>query len=327
MNSDKLREWVCRFVAIEGTLAWAHDEVVVEFHIQSLGNDRVAVQAMLEYHGNYWDNWKEPLTARAEFGGVMKPKSAGSSTTRIEVDQPAPLQILEVDLEVPVVEFLFVTGEPKPLPSFFVPMIELAERQGIEFYNLPFGMRESLGPMTGNVSTSSPTEPTDGALAALLRSAQRAEVRDRALGEHAARILLTVTGHELARLRHAMRLSPGRAGHCMCAGDLELAGLGPDGWTNISLHHGYTMRWKGPWSWHDVAFADPKGFMTWLAHRGVTIYVDMEAEAASRENEQEMQRRRWLAATPECLRARLDALESGALLGGPPPRSPRGEAS
>jgi hypothetical protein len=140
-------------------------------------------------------------------------------------------------------------------------------------------------------------------------------------------VLLTVSGHDLTALRHAMRLSPGSAGHCMCPGDLELAVLGPgDDWTKISLHHGYTMRWKGPWSWSDVAFADPEGFMAWLADHGVTLYLDMEAEAQARQREQEAQRTRWLAATPACLRERLDALEGGAL-GGPAPGSPRVQAA
>lgn len=174
-----------------------------------------------------------------------------------------------------------------------------------------------------SVSTSSPSAPTDDALAALLLSAQHAEVRAPAAGDQAARTLLTVSGHDLTALRHAMRLSPGPGGHCMCAGDLELAVLGPDGdWTKISLHHGYTMRWKGPWSWPDVAFADPEGFMAWLADHGVTLYLDMEVEAQARQREEQAQRTRWLAATPACLRERLDVLEVGAL-GGPAPGSPR----
>ena len=87
----------------------------------------------------------KPLTARAELRGVMRPRLAPSTTTRIDIDQPAPLETMSLDLDVPVVDFLFVDGKPKPLPSFFLPMIELAERQGIEFYDLPFGMSESLG--------------------------------------------------------------------------------------------------------------------------------------------------------------------------------------
>ena len=80
----------------------------------------------------------------------------------------------------------------------------------------------------------------------------------------------------------------------MCVGDLELAVLGAGGdWTKISLHHGYTMRWKGPWSWSDVAFADPAGFMAWLADHGVTLNLDMEAEALARQREQEAHRTRW----------------------------------
>ena len=40
-------EWTCRFVAIEGTLAWAHDELEIQFHIRALGGDRVAVHLEL----------------------------------------------------------------------------------------------------------------------------------------------------------------------------------------------------------------------------------------------------------------------------------------
>lgn len=134
------------------------------------------------------------------------------------------------------------------------------------------------------MSTSSTTAPTDDALAALLLSAARAEIRKHPARGEGVRTLLIISGPELSALRHAMRLAPGPAGHCMCPGDLALAVLGEAGeWITITLHHGYTMRWTGPWSWPDVALADPDGFMAWLAERGVTHYLDQASASLARE--------------------------------------------
>ena len=159
------------------------------------------------------------------------------------------------------------------------------------------------------------TAPTDADLAAVLERATLAVFRDlrRAGGTDPGRPILVVEGEELASFRRVMRLAPGPAARCMCAGDLELSLSDPTERTIMVLHHGTTMRWLGPSGWSDVAFAYPDALAAWLAQRGVTMYLDQRAEHDARERQAARDddgrarvgaivRARWLAAAPDLVR-------------------------
>jgi hypothetical protein len=170
------------------------------------------------------------------------------------------------------------------------------------------------------------TAPTDENLAALFRDATRAIFRERLRGDRRTQVdgkVLLVEGAELVSLREAMRLAPGPGGHCMCAGDMELTILGPTEPATITVHHGYTLRWPGPWEWPDVALAEPQRFIRWLAERGCDRYLLERAEHAARQREEHTDRQarariagkiraRWIAAAPDVLRHHATLAGTGA---------------
>jgi hypothetical protein len=159
-----------------------------------------------------------------------------------------------------------------------------------------------------NTAGPNPTSPGNADLDAVFRGALRAEFRVFPARSETPSVLLTVAELELASLREVLRLSPGPGPHCMCAGDMELVVIGRQQAT-ITLHHGYTIRWPGPWDWSDAALADPDAFIGWLAARGVTRYADENAQRRDAALQRERQRERWLAAAPQYLRDWLPALE------------------
>jgi hypothetical protein len=103
---------------------------------------------------------------------------------------------------------------------------------------------------------------------------------------------------------------------------LELTVLGGNqGTVKIRVHHGQTLRWKGPWSWSDVALVDSERFIQWLADRGYDRYLVERAEHAARERQAVADRdarariaakirARWIAAAPDVVRGH--AMRTGA---------------
>jgi hypothetical protein len=138
-----------------------------------------------------------------------------------------------------------------------------------------------------NTASGQRTSPGNADLDAAFRDAVRAEFREHPPRSDVSRVLLTVVGPELGSLHDALCLSPGPGPHCMCAGDMELVVLGPLQ-AAITLHHCYTIRWRGPWEWDDAALAAPDAFIGWLARRGLTQYADDEAQRRDANREREL---------------------------------------
>jgi hypothetical protein len=130
-----------------------------------------------------------------------------------------------------------------------------------------------------------PTYPSNASLEALFAKTVRVRFAEppwmAEIDPPGSALRLEVTGAELDSLREVMRLADGPGPHCMCLGDLtaefeDAAGIA----IAVTLHHGQTLRWKGPWEWEDAAFADPDAFMEWLAARGVPALVEEVAATA-----------------------------------------------
>ncbi|MFV8754537.1 hypothetical protein ACNOYE_28645 [Nannocystaceae bacterium ST9] len=168
------------------------------------------------------------------------------------------------------------------------------------------------------MTEASPTAPDNAALDALFDRAACARLSEHPTAvsrSETPRTLLVIRGAELASLRRAMQLAPGPGPHCMCLGDMVLgfedaAGRPLD---TITLHHGLTLRWDGPWSWRDAAFADADGLIDWLAAHGVSDYAEQRARDRVAGEAHRKARERWLAAAPARLRERLPELERDAM--------------
>jgi hypothetical protein len=157
-----------------------------------------------------------------------------------------------------------------------------------------------------------PSAPGNADLDALFGRARRARFSEHPPPRSGTpRTLLEVESRELASLRAVMLLVDGPGPHCMCMGDMVLSFEDERGETieTITLHHGKTLRWRGAWEWSDAAFADVDAFMDWLAARGVNEYVEQRAAAKVAGEKSRVERERWLAAAPTCLRERLEQSE------------------
>jgi hypothetical protein len=105
---------------------------------------------------------------------------------------------------------------------------------------------------------------------------------------------------DLAALRQ--HLTIGKSGfRCMCMGGPVLEVSGREGVrARITLHHGVSIRWDGPWE-SDAELVDGPGLVGWLAERGVDGPRREVEASARRAQEARSSLDRWRRATPACL--------------------------
>ncbi|HEU5297687.1 MAG TPA: hypothetical protein VFU71_23115 [Burkholderiaceae bacterium] len=111
----------------------------------------------------------------------------------------------------------------------------------------------------------------------------------------------TDEGRVISTLREAMRVVDGNFGHCMCYGDptLELSDALGARLALISIHHGFSIRWRG---WEtDAKLVDGRGLMEWLATQGVTGPLAQYKEEQQREEAERQEWIRWSKLAPSCL--------------------------
>jgi hypothetical protein len=60
-----------RIELVSASIHWAHTEVAIELSVTATGSDRVDVEVTVSSWGNYWDNRREPRTARCRLTGTL----------------------------------------------------------------------------------------------------------------------------------------------------------------------------------------------------------------------------------------------------------------
>jgi hypothetical protein len=115
----------------------------------------------------------------------------------------------------------------------------------------------------------------------------------------------TTRREDIEALAAALRTLPPDGGYCMCIGTLvfDLGG------TEITLHHGESVRW--PSSGGNHVLANPDLVMDWLTARGIRFVREQYEEARRSAAESAEQARRWRAAMPASLQPFFDEMRRG----------------
>jgi hypothetical protein len=147
-------------------------------------------------------------------------------------------------------------------------------------------------------------DPAQASLSVVLQETARIRIWDEGISgnEPIGELLLEITDlQEIEKLRAALRISDGPAGHCLCYGDiaLELLSAGNRRLALLGLHHGTLLRWN---AWiEDAALEDGMAVLEWLAGLEVTEPLERYLDDQIDEEEAVEAWNRWIEAMPACL--------------------------
>jgi hypothetical protein len=159
---------------------------------------------------------------------------------------------------------------------------------------------------TADYLASRAPAPSQASLDALLASVTRVRVlpfSSLCKDEEQVVLLDTSDPASLAAFRDCFAVveDPSTFGHCMCCGNphIELY-AGDERAATLGYHHGASLRWN---AWRsDVFLREPDRLLDWMSAHGVPGPRREVEDAKRRAEESARNAKRWLAATPECLR-------------------------
>lgn len=118
-----------RVELVSASIHWAHTEVAIDLAVVPGAGQQVAVEVTVSSWGNYWDNRKEPLTARCRLEGTLRETEVEAV---ISITQPAPVTELRFDPRKAVMSVLFLPDASPPMPAFCEPLMAWARSQGVD---------------------------------------------------------------------------------------------------------------------------------------------------------------------------------------------------